>query len=302
MKSFRNMSFLILAVIVSLGLQGCSEGKIDSEIKDAITKTNSSKSYSSEINIETQITDGENTGTSVNKYEMETLLSPSFIKKITSNTYYQDEQTSTFLMYICESENHMEAFINYGDAWARQLIEKDAAESDLAQYDAALLAGDYLEYTEGFEEKGEEEGYKIYKGIIKPKNIKNAIEAAGTFKSTGIEVIPNSYFSDLKGLEVIVYVDSEGRLAKFSVDVAEVMQLIFEQAYYTEEMSEYKDVKYSKMLIYTYIYNFDGISEIAIPDEAINAKEFSEDFFEESGLSSDLTEDEENFESSENAE
>ena len=264
-----------LVIVSAFALSGCSGGSMDQTVKSAAQNMDS-KSYRSEIKIETQITDGRNTGTSLSKYEMETIFEPSFSTRILTGTYYDDEETPEVLMYVIENENATDAFINYDGEWIKQSVEKELAESDLKQYDAALLAKNYLKYAGDFKrEKKMEGGYTAYRGVIKSADIRNAVKEAGSFKSSGIELIPNSYFTKLKDIEVTAYIDSKDRLCGLALDVGEVMQLIFEQAYYDESINDYKDMKYGKMRIETYIYDFDAVSEIKLPKEAENAREYS---------------------------
>lgn len=189
-----------------------------------------------------------------------------------------DEVVQEMQMFAAEDDDQVITYMNVGDAWYAMPVDT----GELDQYNAEENMNLYLENITSMSAEGEEEinGAKATKvvGVIAGDAMEEAIESSGALNSMaslGIsEEEVEAMYADLGDLPIILWIDADGYVVKYEMDMSEMMQTIMDKAMsiVAEEGDEDASVQITKMMVSMVCSDFDAVGDIEIPAEALEAE------------------------------
>ena len=178
-------------------------------------------------------------------------------------------------MYALEEGGHLKTYMSTADLWYAETMEM----GELSQYNAEenldLYLGNITEITAGRTE--EIDGTKTTKisGVITGDAMEEAIAGSGltaSAQSLGIsEEMMAAMYEELDDLPISLWIDGEGYVRKYEMDMTEMMQKIMAESMKAMGASEEDlPVKIEKTVISMVCSEFNAIEEIEIPEEALS--------------------------------
>ena len=178
-------------------------------------------------------------------------------------------------MYAVEQDGHLHTYMSSMDTWYAETLEL----GQLDQYNAEENMDLYLDNITSMKAEGEEDinGAKAMKisGIITGDAMEEAIAGSGltaSAESMGItEEMLAAVYQELKDLPVSLWIDAEGYVVKYELDMTEMMQKIMDASMEAMGASE-SDISMDieKMMISMICSEFNAVEEIIIPADAMN--------------------------------
>ncbi|MBQ9091044.1 MAG: hypothetical protein IJY52_02095 [Anaerotignum sp.] len=178
-------------------------------------------------------------------------------------------------MYAVEEDGHLRTYMSTADTWYVETLEL----GELSQYNAEENMDLYLDHITNFKSGGQEDinGTKATKisGVITGDAMEEAIAGSGltaSAQSMGIsEEMMASMYDELGDLPISLWIDAEGYVLKYEMDMTEMMQKIMNESMKAMGASE-EDllVKIEKTAITMVCSDFNGVEEIVIPEAAMN--------------------------------
>ena len=178
-------------------------------------------------------------------------------------------------MYALEEGGHLKTYMSTADLWYAETMEM----GELSQYNAEENLDLYLDnITETTAGRAEEiDGTKTTKisGVITGDAMEEAIAGSGltaSAQSLGIsEEMMAAMYEELDDLPISLWIDGEGYVRKYEMDMTEMMQKIMAESMKAMGASEEDlPVKIEKTVISMVCSEFNAIEEIEIPEEALS--------------------------------
>ena len=160
------------------------------------------------------------------------------------------------------------------DLWYAETMEM----GELSQYNAEenldLYLDNITETTAGREEKIDGTKTTKISGVITGDAMEEAIDGSGltaSAQSLGIsEEMMAAMYEELDDLPISLWIDGEGYVRKYEMDMTEMMQKIMAESMKAMGASEEDlPVKIEKTVISMVCSEFNAIEEIEIPEEAL---------------------------------
>ena len=178
-------------------------------------------------------------------------------------------------MYAVEEDGHLRTYMSTADVWYAETLEL----GELSQYNAEENMDLYLDHITDITSSKQEEvnGTKTTKitGVITGDAMKEAIAGSGltaSAQSMGIsEEMMADLYDELGDLPISLWIDAEGYVLKYEMDMTEMMQKIMNESMKAMGASE-EDllVKIEKTGITMVCSQFNAVEEIVIPEAALS--------------------------------
>ena len=187
-----------------------------------------------------------------------------------------DDGTSMeeMLMYAVEEDGKLKTYMYSADMWYAETLEL----GELDQYNAEENMDLYLDNIMDYKAEGEEtiDGTKTTKitGVITGDAMEEALDASGmasSAESMGVtEEMMREMYAELADLPISLWIDAEGYVWKYEMDMTEMMQKIMDESMKAMGMAE-EDIaidieKTSVMMVCS---DFNEVEEIEIPADAL---------------------------------
>ncbi|MBO5330475.1 MAG: hypothetical protein J6A71_08185 [Anaerotignum sp.] len=177
-------------------------------------------------------------------------------------------------MYAAEEDGHLHTYMSTADTWYAETLEL----GELSQYNAEENMDLYLDNMTDVTSDGQEEinGAKATKitGVITGDAMEEAIAGSGltaSAQSMGIsEEMMADLYDELGDLPVSLWIDAEGYVLKYELDMTEMMQKVMNESMKAMGASE-EDllVEIEKTAITMVCGDFNEVEEIVIPEAAM---------------------------------
>lgn len=177
-------------------------------------------------------------------------------------------------MYAAEEDGHLHTYMSTADTWYAETLEL----GELSQYNAEENMDLYLDNITDVTSGGQEEinGAKATKitGVITGDAMEEAIAGSGltaSAQSMGIsEEMMADLYDELGDLPVSLWIDAEGYVLKYELDMTEMMQKVMNESMKAMGASE-EDllVEIEKTAITMVCGDFNEVEEIVIPEAAM---------------------------------
>ena len=269
---------LAAAAALTIALCGCGNAQQDTaEIEALLAKAQETmatvESMAAEMTMEMDMgMEGETLETTT----VANILSQQEPLKLKMDMYMvmsDGTQIDQMQMYAVEEDGHLHTYMAAEDIWYAETLELDA----LNQYNAEENMD--LDNITSFQSEGEEEvnGKTATKisGVIAGDAMEEAIADSGLAASAGSMGISEDMMADvyaeLEDLPVSLWIDAEGYVLKYELDMTEMMQKIMTESMKAMGMAE-EDiaVDIEKTSITMVCSDFNAVEEISIPEEAMS--------------------------------
>ncbi|WP_458407379.1 DUF6612 family protein [Anaerotignum sp.] len=178
-------------------------------------------------------------------------------------------------MYAVEEDGHLRTYMSTADVWYAETLEL----GELSQYNAEENMDLYLDNITDFKSAKQEKvnGIQTTKitGAITGDAMEEAIAGSGltaSAQSMGIsEEMMASMYDELGDLPISLWIDAEGYVLKYEMDMTEMMQKVMNESMKAMGASE-EDllVKIEKTAITMVCSDFNAVEEIVIPEAAMS--------------------------------
>ena len=178
-------------------------------------------------------------------------------------------------MYAVEKDGHLHTYMSMADTWYAETLELEELSQYNAEQNLDLYLDNISEITSGKQE--DVNGIKTTKisGVITGDAMEEAVAGSGltaSAQSMGIsEEMMASMYDDLGDLPISLWIDEEGYVLKYELDMTEMMQKVMNESMKAMGAAE-EDllVEIEKTAITMVCSEFNEIEEIVIPDAALS--------------------------------
>lgn len=182
-------------------------------------------------------------------------------------------------MYAVEDGGHLHTYMSMADMWYAETMELEAMNQYNAEENMDLYLNNITDYkAEGQEDVNGTETTKI-SGVIKGDAMEKALADSGmtaSAESMGIDAeMLEEIYAGLEDLSVSLWVDAEGYVRKYEMDMTEMMQKVMDESVKAigngaPAAEGGMDVKIEKTSITMVCGEFNRVEEIVIPEEALH--------------------------------
>lgn len=278
----RKMFAAAIAAVMTISAAGCGSTPVmeTAEVEELLTLSQetmaSVESMAAEMTMEMDMSMGDETMETTTVANILTKQNPLLMQMDMSVVMEDGSEAQQMVMYAEEVDGKLQTYVSSADTWYGQTMEL----GELGQYDAEANMELYLNNIESFTATAEEEinGTKTTKieGIITGEAMEKAITESGmadSAASMGVtEAQLQEMYADLGDLPITLWIDGEGYVLKYEMDMTEMMQKIMQKAMEAVGGAETElSVKIEKTSISMVCSDFNNVGEIIIPDEAKTA-------------------------------
>lgn len=271
-----------IAAVMTISAAGCGSTPVmeTAEVEELLTLSQetmaSVESMAAEMTMEMDMSMGDETMETTTVANILTKQNPLLMQMDMSVVMEDGSEAQQMVMYAEEVDGKLQTYVSSADTWYGQTMEL----GELGQYDAEANMELYLNNIESFTATAEEEinGTKTTKieGIITGEAMEKAITESGmadSAASMGVtEAQLQEMYADLGDLPITLWIDGEGYVLKYEMDMTEMMQKIMQKAMEAVGGAETElSVKIEKTSISMVCSDFNNVGEIIIPDEAKTA-------------------------------
>ena len=211
----------------------------------------------------------------------QTIVKPNVLIKmdsdITINIPDQDPQTMSMTQYIEGTETGIAMYQDMAGAWSKVVVDDPSLVESMTQnpQDALESYKETMEKAEilGEEKVGDRDCYKIEMTLSKEA----LDEVMADFNGAGLDeetlAASKEIVANMNDLTTVLWIDKENyQMLKQSMDISDIIRqaVIAELKNAGQSEDSIGDVTMSMEILYD---NYNGVSEIVIPDDAKNAQE-----------------------------
>lgn len=269
----------IAAMVLAVALTGCGGGTKTAEaeelLRQAESKMQTVESMAAEMTMEMDMALGETVMETTTVANILTRQEPLQMQMELSMDMGEGA-AQQLKMYAEEAGEHLKTYLYSADTWHTQTM----AAEELEQYDAEEHLELYLEHLESYQVSGTEKIQDAQTtridGVIRGEAMEDVIEGSGVLDSAAGMGITEEQLEQMyrgyKDLPLSLWIDSEGYVRKYELNLTEVMQQIMEAALAGIGGSAEKGgFSVQKTIVSMVCGQFNEVGEITIPPEAKSA-------------------------------
>ena len=280
---FRKIFVAAAAAVMTFSAAGCGGGGSVMEtaaVEELLTLSQETmatvESMAAEITMEMDMAMGEEAIETTTVANILTKQDPMQMQMDMYVVMEDGSEAQQMMMYAEEAEGKLRTYMYSADTWYAQTMEI----GDLGQYDAEASMELYLNNIESFTATAEEDinGTKTTRieGIIARDAMEEAIQNSGVADSAAslgvTEEQMQEMYADMGDLPIVLWIDAEGYVLKYEMDMTEMMQKIMDTAMGAVGETETEpSVSITKTSISMICSDFNNVEEIVIPAEAKSA-------------------------------
>lgn len=189
-------------------------------------------------------------------------------------TYSNDGKTDSpkSTVYIEEKDDAFTSYMQNGENWLTQIMEKDFIDYALSQYDPRVGFDAYSKAVYNVKEIGSEDidGVKAkkYEGTLPGASIQTIAYQLGFFSYIGLGNLPPDYFVNLPDAKVTFWISPEGYPIKYSFDLTQILQLFFDKTGEQAGGEQAQKVSVNKYLVEEVCTNIEKAEAFDFPEGA----------------------------------
>lgn len=273
MKMKKRIFALALTMAMAVAAVGCG-AKESTDVEALLQTANDTmaqvNSMSAQMEMQMDMTYEEESARTVVKSDMDVVLDP-FKTKMTISTTLNDEVLQEYEMYTVQNGDTMDAYMQAAGQWYHEPM----ASTDISQYNTKQNMELYLQNISSFTAAGTEEinGTQTTRieGVLTGDSMKEAMKTSGIESiSADMGLSADDLLTMMDGMEdmpVKLWISAEGYVMQYELDMTAMMQAVLNNLSGEEE----NPITISATLMRMTCSNFDGVSDIEIPAEALAA-------------------------------
>ena len=270
---------LAAAMAMTMMLTGCGGGKVDTaEVEALLSKAKETmatvESMAAEMTMEMDMSMGGETIETTTLASIRSQQHPVKMAMEMSMLMSDGTKVDQMQMYAVEEDGHLHTYMSMADAWYAETLEM----GELNQYNAEENMDLYLDNITDVKSVTQEavNGTQTTKisGVITGAAMETAIADSGVTASAAsmgltVEMLEDLY-DEMKDLPVSLWIDAEGYVLKYEMDMTEMMQKIMDESMKALGAAE-SDLKMDieKTSVTMVCSDFNAVGEIEIPAEAL---------------------------------
>lgn len=271
--------FLAAAVAMMILTSGCGGSKVDtaaaekllSQAKETMATV---ESMAAEMTMEMDMSMGGEMIETTTLAKIRSQQDPLKMAMEMSMVMSDGTEVDQMQMYAVEADGHLRTYMSTADVWYAETLEM----GELNQYNAEENMDLYLDHITDISSMKQEvvndvQTTKI-SGVITGDAMEQAIADSGltaSAASMGLsEEMLASLYEELNDLSISLWIDAEGYVLKYEMDMTEMMQKIMDEsmkALGASEEDTLMDIE--KTAISMVCSQFNAVDEIVIPEEAL---------------------------------
>ena len=271
--------FLAAAVAMMILASGCGGSKVDtaaaekllSQAKETMATV---ESMAAEMTMEMDMSMGGEMIETTTLAKIRSQQDPLKMAMEMSMVMSDGTEVDQMQMYAVEADGHLRTYMSTADVWYAETLEM----CELNQYNAEENMDLYLDHITDISSMKQEvvndvQTTKI-SGVITGDAMEQAIADSGltaSAASMGLsEEMLASLYEELNDLSISLWIDAEGYVLKYEMDMTEMMQKIMDEsmkALGASEEDTLMDIE--KTAISMVCSQFNAVDEIVIPEEAL---------------------------------
>lgn len=271
--------FLAAAVAMMILTSGCGGSKVDtaaaekllSQAKETMATV---ESMAAEMTMEMDMSMGGEMIETTTLAKIRSQQDPLKMAMEMSMVMSDGTEVDQMQMYAVEADGHLRTYMSTADVWYAETLEM----GELNQYNAEENMDLYLDHITNISSMKQEvvNGVQTTKisGVITGDAMEQAIADSGltaSAASMGLsEEMLASLYEELNDLSISLWIDAEGYVLKYEMDMTEMMQKIMDESMKALGASEedmLMDIE--KTAISMVCSQFNAVDEIVIPEEAL---------------------------------
>ena len=271
--------FLAAAVAMMILASGCGGSKVDtaaaekllSQAKETMVTV---ESMAAEMTMEMDMSMGGEMIETTTLAKIRSQQDPLKMAMEMSMVMSDGTEVDQMQMYAVEADGHLRTYMSTADVWYAETLEM----GELNQYNAEENMDLYLDHITNISSMKQEvvNGVQTTKisGVITGDAMEQAIADSGltaSAASMGLsEEMLASLYEELNDLSISLWIDAEGYVLKYEMDMTEMMQKIMDESMKALGASEedmLMDIE--KTTISMVCSQFNAVDEIVIPEEAL---------------------------------
>lgn len=283
MKWSKKIFAAVMTAILAVSAAGCGSkaGMDTTEVEALLAKSQETmatvESMAAEMTMEMDMALGDEVMETTSVANILTKQEPFQMQMDLSVVMEDGSEMEQMQMYGEEVDGKLMTYMYSADTWYAQTMEL----GDLGQYNAEKNMELYLNNIQSFKASGEEtiNGTNTTKieGMIEGEAMEKAIVdsgAANSAASMGVtEEQLQAMYADMGDLPVSLWIDAEGYVLKYEMDLTEMMQKIMDAAMgAVGEMETEYSISIEKASVSMVCKDFNAVGEITIPAEAKSAE------------------------------
>ena len=282
MKWSKKIFAAAMTAILAISAAGCgSTGQDTAEVEALLAKSQETmaavESMAAEMTMEMDMALGDEVMETTTVANILTKQSPFQMQMDMSVVVEDGSEMEQMQMYAEEVEGKLMTYMYSADTWYAETMEL----GDLGQYNAEQSMELYLNNMESFKADGEEtiNGTKTTKivGVISGDAMEEAIMSSGVADSAAsmgvTEEQLQAMYADMGDLPITMWIDAEGYVLKYEMDLTEMMQKIMDAAMGAVGEGETEfSISIKKTSVTMVCKDFNAVGEITIPAEAKSAE------------------------------
>ena len=271
---------LAAAVMMAVLASGCGGNQVDTAAAEALLSQSretmaSVRSMAAEMTMEMDMAMGGESIKTTTLAKIRSQQDPMKMEMEMSMLMSDGTEVEQMQMYAMEMDGHLYTYMSTADTWYAETLEL----GELNQYNAEENMDLYLEHITDLKSMAQEEvnGIQTTKisGVITGDAMEEAIAGSGlteSAQSMGLtEEMVEEIYSELGDLPISLWIDAEGYVLKYEMDLTEMMQKVMDESMKALGMTnEEASVEIEKTAIIMVCSDFNAVDEIIIPVAALN--------------------------------
>ena len=276
MKCRKKLAAVAAMMIFVSGCGGSQmdTGEMESLLAQARETMANVESMAAEMTMEMDMSMGKETIETTTLAKIRSQQDPLKMAMEMSMVMSDGTEVDQMQMYAVEMDGHLRTYMSTADAWYAETLEL----GELSQYNAEENLDLYLDHITDLKSAGQEKinGTQAAKisGVITGDAMEEAIAGSGltaSAQSLGISAeMMASMYEELGDLPISLWIDAEGYVLKYEVDMTEMMQKVMDESLKAMGATETElQMDMKKTVITMVCSEFNAIDEIVIPVEAM---------------------------------
>ena len=270
----KSKKLLAAALAAVLTLAGCGTTVLSAEeTKELLTLSQKTmatvESMAAEMTMEMDMSMGEETAETTTVAKILTQQNPLRMQMNLSATLEDGTEAQNMQMYAEEEDGKLRTYVLAADTWYSQTMELGSLAQYNAEENVTLYLSNLADFSATATEKiNDTEATKI-EGTLKKDVLQKVLAESGMTETAALT-------ESVKSLPLTLWIDADGYVLKYEMNLTEVMQKIMDKAMEAAGSTDASSaVKVEKTSISMVCSQFNAVKEITIPEEAKSAESIS---------------------------
>ncbi len=278
MNKFKKISAILTSALLVFAAAGCSSDS--NTVADIVSKTEALENYKGSVTLSTEL----NYQGNATELKMESLLDynkePFFAHtSITTSTKEGEgaENSYTSDMYLQTVDGVNTAYAGYNGVWYKQQVETDDFTYSVSQYNPVENGLLFIKSASGLQNMGSEQynGMDVdrFEGTIPADMLSDVMETSGAIGLIGTS-IDASYYKNVADQKVSIFVNEEGIIVGYSLDLTDLVSSLLSVLYETNGISDDQQIiTANKYMCEGTVTEYNKGVDTTLSDDAQNAIE-----------------------------